>query len=133
MKRIIAAAAAAAALAGLAGCGGSGINEAACADALQKVLRGDAPMAKPVECHGISDDRMGELSFHGSPEAADAAATKEPDGPADRQACLDAITTTAQLAALAGGQDTDRPVVCDGMDDDEYTQLYQDAQRGSGS
>jgi hypothetical protein len=70
--KAVAAVAAAMTLAGLAGCGGT-VNEAACADALQKVLRGGAPMAKPSECHGLSDERMGELSFHGSPEAADAA------------------------------------------------------------
>ncbi len=65
--------AAAMTLAGLAGCGGGTVNEAACADALQNVLRGGAPMAKPSECRGLSDERMGELSFHGSPAAADAA------------------------------------------------------------
>lgn len=78
IKRLALAAAAAALLAGMTGCGGGATsNEAACSDALQEIMRGDAPLAKPAACKGITEDRMGELSYHGSPEAADEAAAEE--------------------------------------------------------
>lgn len=100
---------------------GSGeANETACADALQEILRGDRAMAKPAACKGISDERMGELSFHGSPEAADEAAAKAAvraeEGAAEDRCRADLEEQLAGVTA-SSTYNIDRTSACDGISD----------------